>query len=59
MGENRMRLNQDFLGQNCQQIIDRPDMKMKRQAAIAARKLIQNFACLEYLWKFQYNIYAE
>ena len=40
MGENRTRLNQDFLGQNCQQILDRPDMKMKRRAAIAAGKLI-------------------
>ena len=25
MGENRMRLNQDFLCQNCQQILDRPE----------------------------------
>ena len=36
MGENRTRLNQDFLDQNCQQNLDRPDMKMKRRAAIAA-----------------------
>ena len=36
MGENRTRLNQDFLDQNCQQNLDRPDIKMKRRAAIAA-----------------------
>ena len=53
VGENRARPKQDFLGQNCQQFLNRTDMKTKRRAAIAAAK---------YHWEFKYTaliIYAK
>ena len=39
-GKDSTILNQDFLGHNCQQVLDRPDMKLKRRTASAEGKII-------------------
>ena len=39
-GQDSTRLNQYFLGQNCQQVLDRPDMKLKRRTASTEGKII-------------------